>query len=188
MPGKVATGKPAGGKPAPAPTPTRKQQPQTEHPADGSEGGGGGEEQVMDKSALFNKAKAAGQVDNGRYEGIIAELVLQPEDEKGQSVRVKYEIATDGDFRGESVTQWYKIFEANGTQGKGLGFLKRDLTMLGYPDVDFDSLEDAFEEIVDKNTAVVFQVKQNGNFTNVYLQGLCEDSDVIAEYLDKRGF
>lgn len=154
----------------------------TRRPADDA----GGEEGAKSKADLFDQTKAQGQVDAGKYEAIISELVLQEEDEKGQSVRMKYEIATDGDFRGQVITQFYKIFESDGGVGKGLAFLKKDLAVLGYDDVAFGDIEQVFEEIVEKNLGVVITVKINGAFTNAYLGGLCEDSDIIQEYLAQR--
>ena len=138
------------------------------------------------KADLFDSTKAQGQIDSGKYEAIITEFVLQEEDEKGQSARIKYEIATDGEFRGQSLAQFYKLFEANGSRGKGAAFLKKDLAILGYDEVHFDDLESAFEEIVEKELGVVITVKINGAFTNAYLGGLCEDSEVIADYLANR--
>lgn len=136
----------------------------------------------------FDKTKAQGAIDPGKYDALIAELVLQDKDEKGQSVRMKYEIATDGDFRGQSVAQFYKILEADGLAGKGAAFLKKDLAILGYPDVKYADLETAFEEIVQKEMGVVITVKQNGTFTNCYLGGVSEDSEVVAEYIAQRVF
>jgi hypothetical protein len=172
--GSKATPKPDGdqGKPAPA----RGAKRRTNGDAEGGNGGG------QSKADVFDKTKAQGAIDAGKYEAIITELVLQDEDEKGQSVRMKYEIATDGDFRGQSLAQFYKLFEANGGAGKGAAFLKKDLAVLGYPDVSFEDLESVFEEIVEKELGVVITVKINGQFTNAYLGGLCEDSDIIDEY------
>ena len=138
------------------------------------------------KAALFDQTKAQGQLDAGKYEAIISEFVLQDEDEKGQSVRIKYEIASEGDFRGQSLAQFYKIFEAEGGVGKGAAFLKKDLAVLGYEDVTFEDLESVFEEIVEKQMGVVITVKHNQGFINAYLGGLCEDSDIIQEYLANR--
>lgn len=173
MPKKVV-GKKAETKTASKPKTKEKQEDQNES----NESGAG----------AFDSTKPQGAVEPGKYEGVIEEMVLQDPDEKGQSVRLKYGIATAGDFRGVQVTQWYKILEADNTAGKGAAFLKKDLAILGYPDVKFADLEQAFEEIVEKNIGVLMTVKQNGAFTNVYLGGLCEDSDVIDEYLDSRTF
>lgn len=162
-------------------TPSRRSE---EAPSDngGSKKGG-----AKDKSSAFDSVRPQGKVDDAKYEAIISELVLQDPDEKGQSVRLKYEIASAGDFRGVEVTQWYKVFEADGeTPGKGASFLKKDLAVLDYEDVKFDDLEEVFEEIVEKNIGVVIQVKNNGAFVNAYLQGLAEGSDIIKEYLENR--
>lgn len=168
--------------PKPAAKPAPKQTPRA--PKEDA----GEQDSHASKADLFDKAKATGAVDPGKYEAIIGEMVLQPEDEKGQSVRVNFEIATDGEFRGEKLAQFYKCFEANGDPGKGLNFLKRDLAILGKPDVKFSELEDVFQEIVDAQTGVLITVKQNGQYTNVYLNGLCEDSSIIDDYLVTRGF
>lgn len=140
----------------------------------------------LSEADLFDSQKAAGQVDPGKYEALITELVLQDKDEKGRSVRIKYEIASEGEMRGEQATQWYKIFDEQGQPARGAQFLKKDLAVLGYPDVKFKELEEVFEEIVEKQLGVLIQVKLNQGYTNVYLQGLSEGSDVIEDYLQNR--
>ena len=47
-------------------------------------------------------------------------------------------------------------------------------------------MEDVFDEISDKQPGVMVQVKNNGAFVNVYLQGVAEGSDVIDEWRDNR--
>ena len=141
------------------------------------------------RARAFDETKPQGQVDPGKYFAVIEEFVLQEVDEKGQSARVKYGIANDGEFRGQQVTQFYKLFEADGSTGKGAAFLKKDLAVLGYGDVKFVDMEEAMNELVEKDTGVIITVKQNQQWTNVYLAGLAEDgADVIAEYLDQRTF
>lgn len=142
----------------------------------------------MSKADAFDNAKAQGAVDNGKYDAVISEFVLQDADEKGQSVRIKYKIATEGDFENQELAQFYKCFEADESPGKGLAFLKKDLAILGYDDVKFAELEDVFEEIVEKRAGVVITVRQNGQFTNCYLGGLCEDSSVVEAFLEKYPF
>jgi hypothetical protein len=150
----------------------------------GEEHQGGG----MSKADAFDAAKPMGAIDGGKYVALLAEMVLQDPDEKGQSARVTYEIATEGEFRGQKVTQFYKLFEADETPGKGLQFLKRDLVVLGQPDVKFGDLENVFEELVSQQIGCNVTVKQNGQFTNVYLNGITEDTSVIDEYLQVRAF
>jgi hypothetical protein len=172
----------------PAKTPAAKQSGGKRPPAprheDEEHGGGGGES----KADLFDRTKAQGAIDGGKYVALIGEMVLPKADEKGQSARVVYEIASEGEFQGQKVTQFYKMFEADETVGKGLAFLKKDLAVLGYSDVKFGDLEQVFEEIVDKNVGCNVTVKQNGQFTNVYLNSLAEDSSVIDDYLAVRVF
>lgn len=139
----------------------------------------------MSKADAFDQAKATGSVDAGKYEAVVDEFVLQKPDEKGESARIKYKIASEGDAQGQTVTQWYKLFNADETPARGLEFLKKDLAILGYDDVKYSDLPDVFEEIADKHTGVVITVKHNEGFVNCYLQGLCEDSDIIEAFLEK---
>jgi hypothetical protein len=140
------------------------------------------------RAAAFDSVKPLGAVDAGKYEAIIPEFVLQDPNEKGQAARIKYEIASEGEMQGETVTQFYSLFDAEGQPGKGAAFLKKDLAVMGYPDCSFDDLETVFEEIVEKLLGVVITVKQNGQWTNAYLNGLAEGSDVVSEYLEKRPY
>lgn len=142
----------------------------------------------MSKASAFDAAKATGAVDAGKYEAVIREFVLQKPDEKGQSARIKYLIASEGDAQGETLSQWYKLFETDESPAKGLAFLKKDLAILGYADVRFKELENVFEEIVEKKMAVVITVKHNEGFINAYMQGLCEDSEVVAEFLENNPY
>lgn len=162
---------------------TEKQDKRKDPPAPRQQQGEG-----ESKADIFDQTKPQGVIDGGKYVALIAELVLQDADEKGQSVRINYEIASEGEFRGQKVAQFYKCFEADGSAGKGLAFLKRDMAILGYPDCKFGELKDVFEEIVEKEMGANVTVKQNGQFTNVYLDGLCEDSTVLEEYLENRVF
>lgn len=171
---KTSAKKPAG-KNTPAP---KKRASEEENEA------GGGESRAQ----AFDDTKPLGAIDGGKYVALIAEMTLQKPDEKGQSARVTYEIATDGEFRGQKVTQFYKLFEADESIGKGAAFLKRDLAVLGQSDVKFGDLEEVFEQIVADQIGCNVQVKQNGQFTNVYLNGVTEDTSVIDEYLTVRTF
>jgi hypothetical protein len=145
-------------------------------------------EQGGSKADLFDQQKPMGAIDGGKYVALIGEMILGKEDEKGQSARVTYEIATEGEFRGQKVTQFYKLFEADNSVGKGAAFLKRDLAILGHSDVKFGDLEDTFETIVNDQIGCNVTVKQNGQFTNVYLNGITEDTSVIDDYLANRVF
>jgi len=146
--------------------------------------GNGGETKSMSKADAFDAAKATGSVDAGKYEAVIDEFVLQKPDEKGESARIKYKIASEGDAQGQTVTQWYKLFNADESPARGLEFLKKDLAILGYDDVKYSDLTEVFDEIAEAHTGVVITVKHNEGFVNCYLQGLCEDSDIIEAFLE----
>lgn len=142
----------------------------------------------MSKADAFKRAKATGSVSAGKYIAVIDEFVLQKPDEKGQSARIKYKIVTEGDDQGQTVTQWYKLFEADESPARGLEFLKKDLLILGHDDVEFDDLENVFEEITGEHPGVAITVKHNEGFINVYLQGLVEDSDEVAKFLENNPY
>ena len=139
---------------------------------------------------VFDKAKAQGQVRDGKFEAIIRELVLQPVDkEKGQSVRMKYHIISEGDEQGSEVTQWYGIRTPENTPGPGLGFLKRDLAVLGYQDVRFGDLEEIFQAITEnQELGVLITVKNNPPFTNAYLNGMMPEADDVLAYREAHPF
>lgn len=192
----ASKGGPAASKPA-ASKSTGRQQPQTQHAETteetGAEETGAGDDEGGSEADVFDSVKSRGAVADGKYEAVIKEFVLQPADEKGRSVRLKVVIADEGEYQGAEVPQWYKVFDAPDANGKvkaarGAEFLKADLAKLGYPDFRFADLEGILQEIVDNKTGVLVSVKQNGQFTNVYVNGLSEESQVIADFLASHPF
>ncbi len=142
-----------------------------------------------DESSVFDSVKPQGKVDDGKYDAVIRELVLQPFDPaKGRSVRLKVTIADEGDFQGAEAVQFYKIIEADKSAGKGAAYLKADLAKLGYEDVRFADMEKVFDEIVENKTGILCTVKNNPPYTNVYVNALAEDSEVIAAFLATNPF
>ena len=136
-------------------------------------------------AAAFDNAKQAGDVPAGKYEALLVEAVLQDPNEKGQSARIAYEIAT-GDPAGERVTQFYQLMTADEEPGRGAAFLKRDLAILGMKDVTGMELENAMEVLTENKPGVVIQVKHKDGYQNVYLQGLAEGSDELESYRANR--
>src|SRR5436190_279775 len=98
--------------------PSKKATPRA--PREQEEESGGGQS----RADAFDSQKPMGAIDGGKYVALIGEAILGKEDEKGQSARFVYEIATEGEFRGQKCTQFYKLFEADGSVGKGAAFLK----------------------------------------------------------------
>jgi hypothetical protein len=141
------------------------------------------DEPTRSKADLFNKVKpgASGVFPAGKHEMRIIEAELQVKDDDSESVMFKYE-GTEGDVEGKTVCQWYGILTApndNGEveAGKGVGFLRRDLEILGFEesDTEYDNLEATLEALVEKAPLVATNVKLNGQYTNVYIQKLIEE-------------
>jgi hypothetical protein len=176
MPGVTRTTK----KTEDAPPPEKAKKTPPPPKADAESENDGGDDSFAN---LFDKAKAQGQVSDGKFDAIIREFVLQEKNEKGQAARLKYHIISDGDEQGSEVTQFYNIRTPDNQPGNGLGFLKRDLAMLGYNDFRFGDLENIFEEIVEnEGLGVMITVKNNPPFVNAYLNGIMPDEDDARAY------
>jgi hypothetical protein len=113
----------------------------------------------------------------GKYQVNLTGAELTPHDEKkGQSVQFTYTGHEDEDdaVAGKEMKQWYKIANADGAAGPGIGFLKKDLAILGYEDVTFADLEDTLDRVQSEQPLLNVNVKQNGQYSNVYIEGLVE--------------
>lgn len=160
-----------------AKTPLKKAGPAAdeEAPKRTVKGGGGG----ASKADLFDNAKPQEGfgVPQGQYEAIIVGAELQG-DEKTQkeSIMLEYEIinARDEELNGKTLKAWYNLIDANGEAAKGLGFWKRDAAIIGY-ECAYDELEETLEQLVNDRIEVAVTVKINGQYTNVYLNGLSDN-------------
>lgn len=177
MPAKKApaatTARPAVSRP-----PTRQSAPASYD--SGEHGGDEQEDSVASKADAFDTAKATGLgIPVGDWEARILEMVIEKKAEKGESVKVTYEATTtdeDSEAYGKKSSQWYQIFDKDGNIGKGVGFLKTDLEKLGVDEEGrkYANLESTLEQISTEQPLVNIKVKQNGQYFNVYLQGLAE--------------
>lgn len=134
------------------------------------------------RADAFDAAAAGGVgIPPGDWEARILEMVYE-KNTKGESVKVTYECTTadeESPAYGKKSSQWYSIFDKDGNVGKGVGFLKTDLEKLGV-DAEgqkFANLETTLAEITEAQPIVNVKAKQNGQWLNVYLQGLVEDQD-----------
>lgn len=159
-------------------TPPPARQRQAAPPPDEDEQTTGNEDQS--RADAFDNAKATGPgIPVGDHEARILEMLYE-KTVKGESVKVTYEATTadeESEAYGKKSSQWYQIFDKDGNLGKGVGFLKADLEKLG---VEEDKqklavLEETLAEISAEQPLVNVRVKQNGQYLNVYLQGLVED-------------
>lgn len=94
--------------------------------------------------------------------------------------QVEYE-CIDGDNEGKKGRGTYKLTDADGNRAPGLDFLKRDLALLGYDEIPGAKLKSTLERISEEQPMVVVRAKENGQYVNVYLQGLAEDTESEAE-------
>jgi hypothetical protein len=90
----------------------------------------------------------------------------------------QYEVV-EGDFEGEKASQLDGLDD-----DKSLGYLKKKLKQFGYdPEMDLaESLEATIDAINERELVGVIQVKQNGDYTNVYLNKVeLDEEDEDAE-------
>jgi hypothetical protein len=90
----------------------------------------------------------------------------------------QYEVV-EGDFEGEKASQLDGLED-----DKSLGYLKKKLKQFGYdPEMDLaESLEATIDAINERELVGVIQVKQNGDYTNVYLNKVeLDEEDEDAE-------
>lgn len=106
-------------------------------------------------------------------EGDIAE---EGEDQGELKAKVIYEIHEDEDegIAGKSISQYYQLCDEDGNAGPGIPYLKGDLDILGYEEVLLEDLEEIFRDVEAERPEVLIKVKQNGQYTNAYLQGLAD--------------
>lgn len=130
----------------------------------------------VNKAALFNEApvEAGFGVPPGQY---IAYLVgadrEASDDSPKESVKFTYEVA-EGEFESKTISAWYNLFDKDGQLMRGGGFLKRDFEILEQPSLVYEELDNQLRNLADERIAVTITVKQNGQWTNVYLQGKTE--------------
>lgn len=112
-------------------------------------------------------------VEGYEFEGEIAD---DPEDQGELKVKVTYRGAADEEdgVADKTISQWYQIADAEGNPGPGIKFLKGDLDILGYEDVVLADLQEIFDDVGAEEPLAIVRIKENGQYTNAYLQGLAE--------------
>jgi hypothetical protein len=113
-------------------------------------------------------------VPNGNYiANLVGAKLEKDESSEKESVMFEYEIK-EGEAEGKTIKAWYSLFDKDGNQMKGMGFFKRDMEVLGQPSFKYAEIEDALQQLESERVEVNINVKQNGQWTNVYLQGLAQ--------------
>lgn len=136
-----------------------------------------GQQKKASKHKSFDEVPAQGSgIPDGKYTAIIYEMILQPADsEKGESVRFKVMIADD-DYQGEEITGWWKLWndDQRDDVAGGAQFFKRCMAMLEKR-VTQANIAEICEEVNEEKPGVAIQKKTNGNFENVYFNGVLDD-------------
>lgn len=106
------------------------------------------------------------------------EIADDPDEQGALKVKVTYEGHEDEEegVAGKTISQWYQIADDDGQPGPGIPFLKGDLDILGYEDVLLADLQEIFDDVEAEQPQVIIKVKQNGQYTNAYLQGLADEA------------
>lgn len=121
---------------------------------------------------LFPVGEFQAYINGFEFDGEIAE---EGEEQGMLKVKVTYEGHEDEEeVAGKIISQWYQIATEDGAAGPGIPFLKGDLDVLGYEDVILADLQEIFDDVESTRPLVVIKVKQNGQYTNAFLQGLAE--------------
>lgn len=131
-------------------------------------------------SASFKKvapiAASFSNVPDGSYLGDLKEMKLGQSKKGRWQVEMTWEVA-DGDNAGKTQKQFYGISTNEGAADEvGMGYLKNVFEVLGFdaPE-DVDLWQEHFDAFVNDNTAYYdITVKSNGNYANVYVNGVSE--------------
>lgn len=122
----------------------------------------------------------------GQYEALASAsgLYEDPTSEK-ESFWIEFIVVNDEKYDGKKARTWYTLKTAEGADGSGWEYLKRDLSMLGFDDSECNSKEDYIES-ADKHCkenlpwVMISVVKKNG-FINTFLNSVMEDQDQAPE-------
>jgi hypothetical protein len=176
--------------PTTAPAPARRSAPAIQPSAeqfDQSEEQQQPEDTTARQAEAFDSASSSLNIPPGKYEAIIVEAkLLDMDPQKGRKVFFKYEVCDEGDVKGKSATQYYSILQPDGSAAKGLPIFKKDMEVLGFPGIKFDQLEEALAALVEEKVGVSLEAKQNGQWLNVNIKGVVENSEIIEEYRANR--
>lgn len=143
-------------------------------PAPDEQEEGQGQSAPQSRADAFNnmQPEAGINLPPGQYTAHLVDASKEIDGQK-EAVKITYEIY-DGEHQGETVPAWYNLFDKEGNSQRGIGFIKRDFGLLGQPELDYDNLEEQLQNLANERPLCNLTVKKNGQWTNIYLQGLAE--------------
>lgn len=121
-------------------------------------------------------SEASNLLPAGEHEVRLNGIELKNDPKKGDAAFAEYE-AVEGEYEGQKCRQMYKLRDSEGQKGPGLAYLMRDLELLGFKEVSGKDLKKVLKQIGEDQPIVTIVVKENGQYTNAYLQGSVEDAE-----------
>ena len=125
---------------------------------------------------MTDPTEASNNLPAGEQKAILADIQVNKDKTKGTAVFFKWQGVDEAE--GKTSSQMYKLTDGEGTKAPGLAYLMRDLALLGYEGIKGKNLEKTLKEIVEEEITAIVNVKEKGEYTNVYVQGLPVDEDV----------
>lgn len=131
-------------------------------------------------SAMWKKvtpiAASFSNIPDGDYIGDLKEMKLGTAKKGRTQIVLDWEVA-DGDLAGKTQKQFYGISDDQGNPDEtGMGYFKNVCEVIGWdaPE-DLDDWQASMDEFVANSTALYdITAKANGNYTNVYVNGVSE--------------
>lgn len=133
----------------------------------------------------FNEAKAAargGGLPEGKHEAILVSAEIEAKD-KGTFVYFDYVLVNEDDAEQNGMTgrASYMLLDEDGAVAQGMEYFKRDLSLLGKGEVQFNSDDEVAEmlsELGNEELWVSINVKENTRgYSTIYLNGAMENQE-----------
>ena len=136
-----------------------------------------------EKLRQVKAAAAGGFLADGEYEGLVVEINYKENEEKGDSVGIKYTVVNnaDEDLNGKSTMSFYNVTTPEGDLSEGVGYLRRDLNSLGLDEESIDGVDnkeefiELLEKLAEDQIWVEFKVATRKGFSNVFLTSVFSD-------------
>ena len=134
---------------------------------------------------VTDPTEASNNLTLGEQQARLADIKVNNNPEKGLAVFLKWEGLAEENTEGLSSSQMYRVSDSTGAKAAGAAYLMRDLGILGYPDIKPAKIEAKLKEIAEEGIVALVNVKQSGEYVNVYVQGLPVDADVDPDDADE---
>lgn len=124
----------------------------------------------------------------GVHETFLTGSGQQEKDSGAFVVYFEYTVVSDAKLNGRTGRCFYNVIAADGSQDKGMEYLKRDMELLGFGE-EMQSVDDEsdllklMEHITNEKLWVIIEAKIRNSFLNLYIQDVPDQSDApLDEY------